>query len=71
MSAKRSLARRKQAASSGILLRYRDKDTAEGVTRKTLPGYAADNGPVMPKQVNEIRRLVPQRGFVSSKKRLF
>jgi hypothetical protein len=98
MSAKRKLARRKQAANSGILLRYRNKDTAEGITRKTamqlaaalglsetqlvhvalanlarktLSGYEADDGPVMPQQMDEIRRLVAQRGFVSGKKRLF
>ena len=82
----------------GILLRYRDKDTAYGVTRKTtarladtlglsetqvvhvalanlarqtLPRYELDNGPLTDKQHAEIGKLVPQHGFVSSKKRLF
>ena len=34
MTAKRTATKRKQPAD-GILLRYRDKDTAYGVTRKT------------------------------------
>jgi hypothetical protein len=97
MPDKRDTARRKQASGSGILLRYRDKDTAYGVTRKTatrlaarlglsetqvvhvalanlarqtLPRYEADNGPLTPEQLDEIRKLVPQRGFMGSKKRL-
>jgi hypothetical protein len=40
MASKRSSARRKQPAPSGILLRYRDKDTAYGVTRKTTTRLA-------------------------------
>ena len=35
MPAKRTATKRKQATGGGILLRYRDKDTAYGVTRKT------------------------------------
>ena len=85
MTAKRSATKRQQPAA-GILLRYRDKDTAFGVTRKTasrlaktlglsetqvihvalanfarqtLPRYEADNGPLTPQQMNEIRRLQP------------
>lgn len=98
MPAKRSTARRKSSATSGILLRYRERDTAYGVTRKTtaklaatlglsetqvvhvalanlarqtLPRYEADNGPLTEEQMEEIRKLVPQQGFVSTKKRLF
>ena len=40
MSAKRSPTRRKPSAAEGILLRYRDKDTAYGVTRKTTTKLA-------------------------------
>ena len=40
MPAKRTTARRKQPATVGILLRYRDKDTAYGVTRKTTSRLA-------------------------------
>jgi hypothetical protein len=99
MATKRTSAKRKQPAPSGILLRYRDKDTAYGVTRKTtarladtlglsetqvvhvalanlarqtLPRYEADNGPITDEQYSAIEKLVPQKGFVSSKKnRLF
>jgi hypothetical protein len=99
MTAKRTSAKRKQPTASGILLRYRDKDTAYGVTRKTttrladtlglsetqvvhvalanlarqtLPRYEADNGPLTDEQYAAIEKLVPQKGFVSSKKhRLF
>ena len=98
MSAKRTATRRSQSTSSGILLRYRDKDTAYGVTRKTttrlaqtlglsetqvvhvalaslarqtLPQYEPDDGPLTDEQMAAIRKLVPQRGFVSHKKRLF
>ena len=98
MPAKRTATRRKPSSAGGILLRYRDRDTAYGVTRKTtaklaetlglsetqvvhvalanlarqtLPRYEADNGPLTERQMEEIRKLVPQRGFVSTKKRLF
>ena len=40
MANKRSSARRRQPTPSGILLRYRDKDTAYGVTRKTTSRLA-------------------------------
>jgi hypothetical protein len=40
MPAKRTTAKRKPSAASGILLRYRDKDTAFGVTRKTTAKLA-------------------------------
>jgi len=40
MPAKRSATRRKPSAAEGILLRYRDKDTAYGVTRKTTTKLA-------------------------------
>ncbi len=40
MAAKRSSAKRKQPTPGGILLRYRDKDTAYGVTRKTTARLA-------------------------------
>lgn len=43
MAARRSTARRKPAAE-GILLRYRDKDTAYGVTRRTATRLAASLG---------------------------
>lgn len=98
MPAKRTATKRKQPTASGVLLRYRDKDTAYGVTRKTttrlaqtlglsetqvvhvalanlarqtLPRYEPDDGPLTDEQMAAIRRLVPQRGFVSHKKRLF
>lgn len=44
MSAKRSATRRKSPAASGILLRYRDRDTAFGVTRKTTAKLAETLG---------------------------
>ena len=98
MPAKRTATKRKQPAAGGILLRYRDKDTAYGVTRKTtarlaqtlglsetqvvhvalanlarqtLPRYEPDDGPLTDEQMAAIRKLAPQRGFVSQKKRLF
>ena len=40
MPAKRTTAKRKQSATTGVLLRYRDKDTAYGVTRKTTSRLA-------------------------------
>ena len=43
MTAKRTATKRKQAAD-GILLRYRDKDTAYGVTRKTTTRLAQTLG---------------------------
>ena len=44
MAAKRSATRRKPSAAEGILLRYRDKDTAYGVTRKTTTKLAETLG---------------------------
>jgi hypothetical protein len=44
MPAKRSAAKRKPAASSGLLLRYRDRDTDYGVTRKTATKLALTLG---------------------------
>jgi len=97
MPAKRTATKRKQPAAGGILLRYRDKDTAYGVTRKTtarlaqtlglsetqvihvalanfarqtLPRYEADNGPLTPQQMDEIRRLQPP-GRMKVKESLF
>ena len=40
MATRRTTAKRKQPTASGILLRYRDKDTAFGVTRKTTARLA-------------------------------
>jgi hypothetical protein len=40
MPAKRSATRRKPSTAGGILLRYRDRDTAYGVTRKTTAKLA-------------------------------
>lgn len=40
MATKRSSTKRKQPTASGVLLRYRDKDTAYGVTRKTTTRLA-------------------------------
>ena len=40
MASKRIPAKRRQPTASGILLRYRDKDTAYGVTRKTTTRLA-------------------------------
>ena len=98
MTAKRTATKRRQPAAAGILLRYRDKDTAYGVTRKTttrlaktlglsetqvvhvalanlarqtLPRYEPDDGPLTDEQMAAIRKLVPQRGFISYEKRLF
>lgn len=44
MPVKRTATRRMQPARSGILLRYRDKDTAFGVTRKTASRLAETLG---------------------------
>jgi hypothetical protein len=44
MPAKRTLAKRKPAAGGGLLLRYRDRDTAYGVTRKTATRLAQTLG---------------------------
>jgi hypothetical protein len=44
MRAKRSAAKRKQPTGGGILLRYRDKDTAYGVTRNTTTRLAETLG---------------------------
>jgi len=44
MSAKHKMAGRGQPARSGILLRYRDKDSAYGVTRRTATRLAATLG---------------------------
>lgn len=44
MSAKRTAAKRKPATSGGLLLRYRDQDTAYGVTRKTASRLASALG---------------------------
>lgn len=44
MTAKRTGTKRKQPAAVGILLRYRDKDTAFGVTRKTANRLAKTLG---------------------------
>ena len=99
MATKRATSKRKSKTPAGILLRYRDKDSAYGVTRETttriaeslglsetqvvhvalanlarqtLPRYEADNGPLSEEQYSAIEKLVPQKGFVSSKKnRLF
>jgi hypothetical protein len=40
MATRRTSAKRKQPSPSGILLRYREKDTAYGVTRKTTTRLA-------------------------------
>ena len=85
-------------ATPAVLLRYRDTDTAFGVTRETatklvqhlglsetqvihvalanfaaqtLPRYEMDDGPLTDEQMKEIEKLVPQKGFVGSKRRLF
>jgi len=44
MPAKRTAAKRKPATSSGLLLRYRDRDTDYGVTRKTASKLAQTLG---------------------------
>ena len=44
MATKRTAAQRKQPPADGILLRYRDKDTAYGVTRKTATKLASTLG---------------------------
>ena len=44
MPAKRTAVKRKPPAGTGILLRYRDKDTAYGVTRKTTTRLAGTLG---------------------------
>src|SRR5258708_1095212 len=41
------------------------------LARQTLPRYEPDDGPLTDEQMAAIRKLVAQRGFVSSKKRLF
>ena len=96
MTANRTASKRKKAASPGILLRYRETDTAYGVSRKTamtladtlglsetqvihialaqfarrnLPQYESDDGPLTPRQMEEIRRLQP-RGRMKVKEAL-
>lgn len=44
MANRRTSSKRRQPAASGILLRYRDKDTAYGVTRKTTARLAETLG---------------------------
>lgn len=44
MSVKRTTAKRKPVAGGGILLRYRDRDTTYGVTRKTTTRLARTLG---------------------------
>lgn len=44
MPAKRTATKRKQPTVAGILLRYRDRDTAFGVTRKTTTRLAETLG---------------------------
>ena len=44
MPAKRTAAKRKQPSGGGILLRYRDKDTSFGVTRRTASRLAKTLG---------------------------
>ena len=44
MPAKRSATRRKPSSAGGILLRYRESDTAYGVTRKTTAKLAETLG---------------------------
>lgn len=44
MTAKRTATKRKQPSAGGILLRYRDKDTTYGVTRKTTTRLAQTLG---------------------------
>lgn len=44
MPAKRSAAKRKLATRSGLLFRYRDRDTDYGVTRKTATKLAQTLG---------------------------
>lgn len=39
--------------------------------RQTLPQYDPDDGPLTAAQEKAIEKLVPQRGFVSTKTRLF
>lgn len=44
MPSRRTAAKRKQPAGTGVLLRYRDKDTAFGVTRRTTTRLAQTLG---------------------------
>ena len=44
MSTKRTAVKRRTASGGGILLRYRDRDTAYGVTRKTTARLAQTLG---------------------------
>jgi hypothetical protein len=44
VSTKRTAAKRKPASGGGILLRYRDRDTAYGVTRRTTTRLAQTLG---------------------------
>ena len=44
MNRKRAAAGRKPPSGDGILLRYREKDTAYGVTRKTTTRLAKTRG---------------------------
>jgi len=44
MTAKRAATRRKSAPGTGLLLRYRDRDSAYGVTRRTTTRLAETLG---------------------------
>ena len=44
MTAKRTAGKRRQPSGNGILLRYRDRDTPYGVTRRTTAKLAATLG---------------------------
>ena len=44
MAGRRSAAKRKTTAGTGLLLRYRDRDTAYGVTRRTTTRLAETLG---------------------------
>jgi hypothetical protein len=39
--------------------------------RQNLPAYEPDDGPLTDEQYKQIRKLVPQSGFISAKRRLF
>ena len=39
--------------------------------RQTLPRYEADDGPLSDEQLAAIEKRVPQRGFTSTRKRLY
>src|SRR5712692_8358562 len=69
MTAKRTATKRRQTL--GLSETQVVHVALANLARQTLPRYEPDDGPLTDEQMAAIRKLVPQRGFVSYKKRLF